>query len=247
MRSARSCSTATAPKASPNASMATVTTPRRNSAPNSTRHGRSSSPTTASTPAKFCLRSTRRPTAPRSRPGKRFGLPIPSWQKRHDDHARANRPLATGGLRASAVRIQRGEEQLRPRQAQRILRGDRKRRRRPPRAGDCRQAAREANEQQGAVARILQRVAHGVECEEQLVAEKRLRFALGTSTVPPDPLDKGIDRNDRLALLLDREASLRHDKRLAARLRAAKLRQQASVEDVDCRATNKMRVRCQSG
>ena len=47
---------------------------------------------------------------------------------------------------------------------------------------------------------------------------------------------QGIDRNDWLALLLDREASLRRDKRLTARLRAARLRQQASVEDVDYRA-----------
>ena len=38
-----------------------------------------------------------------------------------------------------------------------------------------------------------------------------------------------------LALLLEREASLRHDKRLATRLRYAKLRQQACVEDVDYR------------
>ncbi len=47
---------------------------------------------------------------------------------------------------------------------------------------------------------------------------------------------KEFDRNDWLALLLDREASLRRDKRLTARLRAAKLRQQASVEGVDYRA-----------
>lgn len=46
----------------------------------------------------------------------------------------------------------------------------------------------------------------------------------------------GIDRNDWLALLLDRETTWRRDKRLTARLRAAKLRQQASVEDVDYRA-----------
>src|SRR5277367_3287117 len=39
-----------------------------------------------------------------------------------------------------------------------------------------------------------------------------------------------------LALLLDRETSWRRDKRLTARLRAARLRQQASVEDVDYRA-----------
>lgn len=38
-----------------------------------------------------------------------------------------------------------------------------------------------------------------------------------------------------LALLLEREVSLRRDKRLTARLRYAKLRQQACVEDVDYR------------
>ena len=40
-----------------------------------------------------------------------------------------------------------------------------------------------------------------------------------------------------LALLLEHEVSLRHDKRLAARLRYAKLRQQACIEDVDYKAT----------
>jgi len=39
-----------------------------------------------------------------------------------------------------------------------------------------------------------------------------------------------------LALLLDREITYRHDKKLAARLRYARLRQQALVEDVDYRA-----------
>jgi DNA replication protein DnaC len=48
---------------------------------------------------------------------------------------------------------------------------------------------------------------------------------------------KDIAHADWLALLLDRETSWRRDKRLMARLRAAKLRQQASVEDVDHRAT----------
>ena len=47
---------------------------------------------------------------------------------------------------------------------------------------------------------------------------------------------KDIAHADWLALLLDRETSWRRDKRLMARLRAAKLRQQASVEDVDYRA-----------
>ena len=39
-----------------------------------------------------------------------------------------------------------------------------------------------------------------------------------------------------LALLLEREASLRRDKRLSKRLHYAKLRQQACIEDVDYRA-----------
>ena len=41
---------------------------------------------------------------------------------------------------------------------------------------------------------------------------------------------------DWLGLLLDRELTHRHDKRLAARLRYARLRHQASIEDVDYRA-----------
>src|SRR5437762_12715161 len=40
-----------------------------------------------------------------------------------------------------------------------------------------------------------------------------------------------------LALLLDQEVSCRRDRRLIARLRYARLRHQASVEDVDYRAT----------
>jgi DNA replication protein DnaC len=39
-----------------------------------------------------------------------------------------------------------------------------------------------------------------------------------------------------LALLLDREMAYRHDRKLSARLRYARLRQQALVEDVDYRA-----------
>ena len=45
----------------------------------------------------------------------------------------------------------------------------------------------------------------------------------------------GLGHHEWLGLLLDREASWRQDKRFAARLRVAKLRQQASVEDVDYR------------
>jgi DNA replication protein DnaC len=46
----------------------------------------------------------------------------------------------------------------------------------------------------------------------------------------------GLSHPEWLGLLLDREASLRQDKRLAARLRVAKLRQQACVEDIDYRS-----------
>ncbi len=44
-----------------------------------------------------------------------------------------------------------------------------------------------------------------------------------------------LGHREWLGLLLDREASWRRDKRLAARLRYARLRQQACVEDVDYR------------
>ena len=46
---------------------------------------------------------------------------------------------------------------------------------------------------------------------------------------------ESLGHSEWLGLLLDREASWRRDKRLAARLRYAKLRQQASIEDVDYR------------
>lgn len=45
----------------------------------------------------------------------------------------------------------------------------------------------------------------------------------------------GLTHAEWLALLLEREISYRHDKRLAARLRYAKLRHHAAVEDVDYR------------
>jgi DNA replication protein DnaC len=45
-----------------------------------------------------------------------------------------------------------------------------------------------------------------------------------------------LSHREWLALLLDREMAYRHDKKLAARLRYARLRQQAAVEDVDYRA-----------
>ena len=45
-----------------------------------------------------------------------------------------------------------------------------------------------------------------------------------------------LTHTDWLGLLLDRELTHRRDKRLAARLRYARLRQQATIEDVDYRA-----------
>jgi DNA replication protein DnaC len=45
-----------------------------------------------------------------------------------------------------------------------------------------------------------------------------------------------LGHHEWLGLLLDREASWRQDKRFAARLRVAKLRQQPSVEDIDYRS-----------
>ena len=45
-----------------------------------------------------------------------------------------------------------------------------------------------------------------------------------------------LDKREWLGLLLDREASWRQDKRFTARLRHAKLRQQACVEDIDYRS-----------
>jgi len=47
---------------------------------------------------------------------------------------------------------------------------------------------------------------------------------------------EGLNHPEWLGLLLDREASWRRDKRLNARLRYAKLRQQAAIEDVDYRS-----------
>jgi DNA replication protein DnaC len=46
-----------------------------------------------------------------------------------------------------------------------------------------------------------------------------------------------LPHTDWLALLLDREMTYRHDRKLTARLRHARLRYQAAVEDVDYRAT----------
>ena len=46
----------------------------------------------------------------------------------------------------------------------------------------------------------------------------------------------GLSHHEWLGLLLDREVSWRHDKRLKARLRIAKLRHSAAIEDADYRS-----------
>ena len=57
-------------------------------------------------------------------------------------------------------------------------------------------------------------------------------------TANPDA--EGLSHPEWLALLLDREWSFRHDRKLAARLRFAKLRHQAAPEDVDYRSNRKL-------
>jgi len=52
-----------------------------------------------------------------------------------------------------------------------------------------------------------------------------------------NPQSTDLSHAEWLALLLDREATNRYERRLRARLRFAKLRHQAAVEDVDYRAT----------
>lgn len=51
-----------------------------------------------------------------------------------------------------------------------------------------------------------------------------------------NPQAAELSREDWLGLLLDREHTVRDNKRLARRLRTARLRQAATVEDVDLRA-----------
>ena len=51
-----------------------------------------------------------------------------------------------------------------------------------------------------------------------------------------NPSTAGLSHAEWLALLLDREATDRYDRRLRSRLRYARLRHQAVVEDVDYRA-----------
>ena len=59
----------------------------------------------------------------------------------------------------------------------------------------------------------------------------------GIKDLQDNPESKALDHLEWLGLLLDCEATSRQQKRFERRLRTAKLRQAASVEDVDYRAT----------
>lgn len=59
----------------------------------------------------------------------------------------------------------------------------------------------------------------------------------GFKDLQNDPESQALDHQEWLGLLLDYEATSRHQKRFERRLRAAKLRQAASVEDIDYRAS----------
>src|SRR5918995_4216057 len=57
----------------------------------------------------------------------------------------------------------------------------------------------------------------------------------------------GLGFEERLALLVDREATERDDRRLRARLKFAGLRQSACVEDIDWRAARGLFQRLAAG
>jgi DNA replication protein DnaC len=61
-------------------------------------------------------------------------------------------------------------------------------------------------------------------------------MAKAFSELIADPEAAGLQHGEWLAMLLDRETVHRQDKRMAARLRYAKLRHQAVPEDIDYRA-----------
>ena len=63
-----------------------------------------------------------------------------------------------------------------------------------------------------------------------------LGMARAFGEILADPDSASLSHAEWLALLLEHEISHRHDRRLTARLRYAKLRHQAAVEDVDYRA-----------
>ena len=62
-------------------------------------------------------------------------------------------------------------------------------------------------------------------------------MAKAFSELIADPEAAGLQHGEWLAMLLDREVVYRQDNRMGARLRYAKLRHQATPEDIDYRAT----------
>jgi len=71
---------------------------------------------------------------------------------------------------------------------------------------------------------------------DQLNALGLQGMAKAFSELIADPEAAGLQHGEWLAMLLDRETVYRQDKRMAARLRYAKLRHQAAPEDIDYRA-----------
>jgi len=71
---------------------------------------------------------------------------------------------------------------------------------------------------------------------DQLNAMGLYGMAKAFHDITANPDADALSHGEWLALLLDREQALRHDRRLSARLRYAKLRHQAAAEDIDFRA-----------
>jgi len=72
---------------------------------------------------------------------------------------------------------------------------------------------------------------------DQLNAMGLYGMAKAFADLNTNPDATGLDHAAWLAMLLEREAVHRHDKRLGARLRHARLRHQAAPEDIDYRTT----------
>ena len=70
---------------------------------------------------------------------------------------------------------------------------------------------------------------------DQLVALKLTGMAKALSEQMAVPESQALSFEERLGLLVDREMTLRSDRRLTTRLRQAKLRLSASIEDIDYR------------
>ena len=71
---------------------------------------------------------------------------------------------------------------------------------------------------------------------DQLNALGLQGMAKGFKELTDQPEARSLDHAEWLGLLLDREMTLRQHKKFESRARAARLRQPATVEDVDYRA-----------